>query len=106
MPNTREKLIEFLLCATSSEVIFGKRKGTRFVKAWRIADRLIANGVTVRERGRWKPHYETFDEDAAVGISGGNYQTGWQCSVCGRYEPRKEPYCNCGADMRGEEDGT
>lgn len=63
-------------------------------------DHLIAKGVTVRERGRWIPHYETFDADTAVGILGGNYQTGWQCSVCGRYEPGKEPYCNCGADMR------
>ena len=69
-----------------------------------ITDHLIANGVTVRKRGRWIPHYETFDADMAIGILGGNYQTGWQCSVCGRYEPGKEPYCNCGADMRGEEE--
>ena len=51
--------------------------------------------------GRWKPYYETFDEDKAVGILGGEYHTGWQCSVCGRYEPSEEPYCNCGAKMDG-----
>lgn len=44
-----------------------------------LADHLISHGVTVRERGRWIPHYETFDADMAVGILGGNYQTGWQC---------------------------
>ena len=52
--------------------------------------------------GEWKPHYETFDEDKAVGLLGGEYQTGWQCSVCGRYEPSEEPYCNCGAKMGGK----
>lgn len=24
---------------------------------------------------------------------------GYKCSVCGRYEGKKEPYCNCGAKM-------
>lgn len=52
--------------------------------------------------GEWKPHYETFNEDKAVGVLGGEYQTGWQCSVCGRYEPSEEPYCNCGAKMDGK----
>ena len=27
---------------------------------------------------------------------------GWRCSVCGRDEQNKEPYCNCGARMDGE----
>lgn len=49
--------------------------------------------------GRWLPDMELFDEDEAVGIPGGLYQTGWKCSVCGRTEPEKEPYCNCGAKM-------
>ena len=51
--------------------------------------------------GRWIPHYEIFDSDPSVGVSGGEYQTGWKCSVCGRYEPSEEPYCNCGAKMDG-----
>ena len=55
--------------------------------------------------GRWEPHYETFDSDPDLGIFGGNCQTGWQCSVCGRYEPDKEPYCNCGAKMDGDGNG-
>ena len=25
----------------------------------------------------------------------------YKCSVCGRYEQKKEPYCNCGAKMDG-----
>lgn len=26
----------------------------------------------------------------------------YRCSLCGRVEYRKEPYCHCGADMREE----
>ena len=52
--------------------------------------------------GRWLPDMEEFDDDPAVGIRGGVFQTGWKCSICGRSEPAKEPYCNCGAKMDGE----
>ena len=31
--------------------------------------------------------------------------TGYRCSICGRCEDKEEPYCNCGADMRGMKDG-
>ena len=49
--------------------------------------------------GRWLPDMEEFDDDPAVGIRGGIFQTGWKCSICGRSERAKEPYCNCGALM-------
>ena len=71
----------------------------------RIADHLISNGVTVRERGRWIQNGE-LDED-------GNGQ--YHCSVCSAGEAHNPivdvPYCwKCGADMRpkgeGEEDGN
>ena len=29
----------------------------------------------------------------------------YHCSLCGRIEYRKEPYCNCGAKMDGERKG-
>lgn len=29
--------------------------------------------------------------------------SGYKCSVCGRYEEKEEPYCNCGAKMDGDE---
>jgi hypothetical protein len=51
--------------------------------------------------GRWLPDMEEFDDDPAVGIRGGVFQTGWKCSICGRTEQTKEPYCNCGAKMDG-----
>ena len=65
-----------------------------------VTDHLIANGVTVRERGRWI-QLGKLDED-------GNGQ--YYCSVCSAGETHNPivdvPYCwKCGADMRGEEDG-
>ena len=63
----------------------------------KLRDRLIAKGVTVRERGRW----EWITEDV------------YGCTNCGATNHVKEVmgqpdfnFCpNCGADMRGEEDG-
>lgn len=31
---------------------------------------------------------------------------GYRCSVCGRDEDQREPYCNCGAKMDGDGDET
>jgi hypothetical protein len=65
----------------------------------KIVENPTVEAVEVK-RGRWLPDMEEFDDDPAVGIRGGVFQTGWKCSICGRSEPVKEPYCNCGADMR------
>jgi len=32
--------------------------------------------------------------------------TGYKCSVCGMEERFMEPFCNCGADMRGGSDNV
>ena len=69
------------------------------VFACQIADRLISNGVTVRERGRWEPRTDAF---GFVRCS--------VCHDCNIYDDwadgKKWSFCpNCGSDMRGEEDG-
>ena len=84
----REKMIELL----------NKTPGIGWSPSARqkIADHLIANCVTVRERGRW----EIVDNVDAL----------YTCSVCGEWQFIPEEhfaYCPyCGADMRGEEDGN
>ena len=66
-----------------------------------IADHLIANGVTVREKGEWVQCFE----DWRCQIEGD------KCSACG-FEHygcsiNHFHFCpNCGADMRGEENGS
>ena len=44
------------------------------------------------KQGEWVQHYETTED-------GETLPYGWECSVCGRWEIDKEPYCNCGARM-------
>lgn len=43
-------------------------------------------------RGRWIPHYESTSDNEML-------EYGWECSICGRWEMDKEPFCNCGAKM-------
>lgn len=62
-----------------------------------IVEEAINNAPTIEaepvRHGRWE----------AVTESVWNLQTpvlqGWRCSLCGREEPQKEPYCHCGAKM-------
>ena len=94
----REKLIA-LLCEANNLVTDACLEATDILtyaqqKAM-YADHLIANGVTVRERGRWI-------QDTPFACV---------CSVCnheryGLANDSGDNFCpNCGADMRGAEDG-
>lgn len=58
--------------------------------------------------GKWLPHMEVMEVfiDHYLNTTEREVQTGWQCSVCGRYEPKDRnemPYCHCGAKMDLEE---
>ena len=51
-------------------------------------------------------HGEWIDKFEKVTTLGGNgiereFLCGYKCSLCGRTEIKKEPYCNCGAKMDG-----
>ena len=55
-----------------------------------------ADVATVRH-GRWEPVLEgVWNLPTPVLV-------GWRCSQCGRTEQEKEPYCNCGARMDGDD---
>lgn len=68
---------------------------------------LSAADVAPVRHGRWiEEHGETFipiEYDTNGEPILHNY-VGYHCSLCGRYEPVQEPYCNCGALMDGKED--
>lgn len=52
-----------------------------------------AADVAPVRHGRWKPVLEgVWNLPTPICV-------GWSCSLCGRYEQYKEPYCNCGAKM-------
>ena len=50
------------------------------------------------KHGAWLDYIEQGTTVAGVSASG---LVGYRCSECGRYEGKKEPYCNCGAKMDG-----
>lgn len=55
-----------------------------------------ADVIEVRH-GVWREETEYYDDD----YSECNVRKVYACSLCGRTEKRKEPYCNCGAKMDG-----
>ena len=62
-----------------------------------IEDAPTADVVEVKH-GEWIEHDEMFYD----GEFHSEYpMKGYKCSLCGRVLWSKEPYCNCGADMRG-----
>lgn len=64
------------------------------------AERLYAAGYRKQSEGEWKERGEYICNSDGKAIA----QIGvvFICSVCGREERHKEPYCHCGAKMKGE----
>ena len=89
--DVREKLVELL-----DDM---QRSGTGYfgsaIENKKIADYLIAHGVTVQECGQWIYDFN---------LAGSNF---YRCSVCDRQETLLEkeniyeycPFCHCGAKM-------
>lgn len=111
----REKLIELLesLCVDYGAMAIFFTSGEAEV----LADHLITNGVTVRERGqkvtverhRGVTRYIPCPYCSHAVPSNKPYTEKVEyCSVCGKkLDDTFQNFCpNCGADMRGEEDGT
>ena len=83
--DVREKLVELL-----DKFVYDDWYGNDY-----IAEKLIANGVTVQECGQWIYDFN---------LAGSNF---YHCSVCDRQETLLEkediyeycPFCHCGAKM-------
>ena len=61
-----------------------------------LAEAPIVDAVEV-VHGQWVEKY-VYDPDPHDRVR-------YKCSICGRIEVGKEPYCNCGAKMDGVSDG-
>ena len=58
----------------------------------------LRNLPSAQRTGRWIYNDEAYP--------GGNPYGHYECDQCGEYVPHKTNYCpNCGADMRGKQDG-
>ena len=100
----REKLVELVGQVQDCGCDVTDVVEMNYVENGVLVDHLISNSVTVRERGRW----ELYGDDDDLSCS-------YFCSQCGYNMDEAEyldnfshfRFCpNCGADMRGEEDGT
>jgi hypothetical protein len=88
----KQRMIELL------DESFAKQYDKRgLITATHTAEDLIANGVTIRERGEWG--LETNEEEP-------NYMFKLVvCSVCNKKANQAYSFCpHCGADMRGVKD--
>lgn len=94
----KENLIELLSSIQDEGRAYGADV-TAILSNSQIADYLIANGVTVREKGEWEIRIDDYDCEYAM------------CSVCcsvfydgenDTFDIRPNFCPDCGADMRGD----
>lgn len=60
-----------------------------------------AADVVEVKHGKWLPNYIELLTCEPCSNTSEVMQAGWKCSLCGRQERKREPYCNCGAKMDG-----
>ena len=65
--------------------------------AYDVLDSICAADVEPVRHGKWLEETEYYADD----YSECNVRKVYACSLCGRTEKRKEPYCHCGAKMDG-----
>ncbi len=95
----REKFKNIL--ESKAEMAFGTSKAF-FYSVVKMLELIPAADVVEVKHGEWLPDFETFVDDSERESE--PIQTGWVCSLCGRQEFKKEPYCHCGAKMDGKGD--
>ena len=75
--------------------------------ARKAIDALPAADVAEVRHGRWNPEIHhtyipvEYDQNGDPIL---HEYTSFRCSLCGREEPKEEPYCHCGARMGKEAD--
>lgn len=87
------------ICESYSEHCFNSNDSAGQDIVDRILDDVVeiptADVVEVKH-GEWIDDIQEFTSPAGVTQK---YLVGYKCSLCGRTERIKEPYCNCGAKM-------
>lgn len=77
-----------------------------YADGWNNAIEIFENEPTADvvevKHGEWIDVTEEHTTVAGVKMSG---VYSYKCSLCGRREINKEPYCNCGAKMNGGKKG-
>lgn len=72
-----------------------------------VITRIPAADVAEVRHGRWNPEIHhtyipvEYDQNGDPIL---HEYTSFRCSLCGREEPKEEPYCHCGARMDKEDE--
>ena len=77
--------------------VIGREMSVNFIVD--TIDKTPTADVVEVKHGQWL--YNTENASTPAGITR-DFAIGYKCSLCGRTEINKEPYCNCGAKMDGE----
>jgi hypothetical protein len=88
-------------CGSAAVAVSGDYSPEEVETAFDLLNKQQQGLVVEVRHGEWLPDYETFVDDSERESE--PIQTGWVCSLCGRQEFQKEPYCHCGAKMDGKE---
>jgi len=110
----REELVEFLkveIQQCEAELAESDGEDDRYEQA--VESRMLGLVEVLRKVTNTTPadvaevcHGEWIEEEQEVEFYGCiDKQTFYRCSLCGRYEDKQEPYCNCGAKMDGSGEG-
>ena len=96
---------EYIERAVALDVV--KRTSGDYVAAWSEIVQLPAADVAEVRHGRWNPEIHhtyipvEYDQNGDPIL---HEYTSFRCSLCGREEPKEEPYCHCGARMDKEDE--
>ena len=93
---TEQKQIEEMQTVINCAV-FADFKNGHSVCIKTISDHLYTAGYRKQSEGEW---ITIIDEPTPLRECA--ILSGYECSECGRYEKEKQPYCNCGARMKGD----
>lgn len=93
MLTDKEKQIEEM-----AQAIHDVAEAHNIIWCTELAKVLCNAGYRKQSKGEWIEDTECYADD----YSEFNTRKVYACSLCGRTERRKQPYCNCGAKMKGD----
>ena len=104
MRMTREEAIKVLVSTPIDLSNYSIKKAERIEEAMDMALsalRPVSREQVEKVQGEWIPVCDTV-QDVLREFPQYEMLRGYKCSLCGRFEEKEQPFCNCGAPMTDE----